>query len=300
MINVIVKRNEIFLEINNNYHYYKILELEKEFEDIMYECGIKNNDKIFLILDFESQTLDYYSTIFSYYNLKIKRAINFSDILKNSKEEYIYLGENSSLNIKGEVIESIDIKSSDEFDFSGIKTININHDNIEEIFNMIKKGKAQNLINSSINYKHSTYVAIAVLIILLSNIIISLVYNTKNLNIKNSVYINKISKLKNNIEIEKIYNKKLEKQIQDNENLKDINNFLEKKEYYTLIKNIINATQRGIYFKTITYIDEKLILEGVASDYTSIVSLFNDYNIEYLLSHGDNIGFKISKEVKNE
>lgn len=300
MINIIVKRNEIFLEINNNYHYYKILELEKEFEDIMYECEIKNNEKIFLILDFEANDLEYYNTIFSYYNLKLKKAIKFLDILKNTKEEYIYLGENSSLNIKGEKVDNIDVKLSDNFDFSGVKTININRDNIEEIFDIIKKGKAPNILNKTISYKNTVYIAISVLIILISNLVISLAYNTKSLDNKNSINLNKISKLKNHIDIEKIYNKKLEKQILENEDIKDINEFIEKKEYYSLIKKILDASQKGIYFKTITYVDKRLVLEGIASDYSSMMKIFNDYKIEYLLSSNDNVGFKVSKEVKNE
>lgn len=297
MINIIVKKSEIFLEINTNYYYYEIMELEKEFEDIMYECGIKSNEKIHLIMDFESNDLEYYENIFKFYKLKIKKITSFVDVIKKQNKEYIYLGENQSLDIFSDKVKKIDVKISDNFDFSGLDIIYISKNNIADIFNMIKNSKTKNLKKISINYKNKAYIIVSIILIISTFIFTKIMYNDTPLDIKNKKYIEKELKLKQDFNVIKLYNKNLENEIKSNEKLKKIDEFILKKEYYSIIKNILNYSKEGIYFKNITYLDKKIVLEGVSNNYESIIKFFNDYKIEYLLSVEDNIGFKISKEL---
>lgn len=297
MINIIVKKSEIFLEINTNYYYYEIMELEKEFEDIMYECGIKSNEKIHLIMDFESNDLEYYENIFKFYKLKIKKITSFVDVIKKQNKEYIYLGENQSLDIFSDKVKKIDVKISDNFDFSGLDIIYISKNNIADIFNMIKNSKTKNLKKISINYKNKAYIIVSIILIVSTFIFTKIMYNVTPLDIKNKKYIEKEIKLKQDFNVIKLYNKNLENEIKSNEKLKKIDEFILKKEYYSIIKNILNYSKEGIYFKNITYLDKKIVLEGVSNNYESIIKFFNDYKIEYLLSVEDNIGFKISKEL---
>lgn len=297
MINIIVKKSEIFLEVNTNYYYYEIMELEKEFEDIMYECGIKSNEKIHLIMDFESNDLEYYENIFKFYKLKIKKITSFVDVIKKQNKEYIYLGENQSLDIFSDKVKKIDVKISDNFDFSGLDIIYISKNNIADIFNMIKNSKTKNLKKISINYKNKAYIIVSIILIVSTFIFTKIMYNVTPLDIKNKKYIEKEIKLKHDFNVIKLYNKNLENEIKSNEKLKKIDEFILKKEYYSIIKNILNYSKEGIYFKNITYLDKKIVLEGVSNNYESIIKFFNDYKIEYLLSVEDNIGFKISKEL---
>lgn len=100
MIKIFAKKDEIFLKCKEKIYYFKLIELEKDLEDIIFQCNLDKKEKIYLILDFEAYESQYYIDIFTFYNFKIRKLVEFQEILSMLNEEIIYLGEKGSLHIK--------------------------------------------------------------------------------------------------------------------------------------------------------------------------------------------------------
>lgn len=300
MIKIFAKKDEIFLKCKEKIYYFKLIELEKDLEDIIFQCNLDKKEKIYLILDFEANESQYYIDIFTFYNFKIRKLVEFQEILSMLNEEIIYLGEKSSLHIKDKKIEKIDVCLSDEFDYNGIRSIYVRKENIEEIFDIIEKVKIRKIYAINLLKKDQILILISAMFLISSYITTTILYSTDKL--EKSIQVNRVKKGKIDADIlnTKEYIKKLEKEISENEVVQYLSLEIKNTEYYTLIKDIISYTKKGIDLKSIEYINNTLIVEGQADDYNSVINNFKDFTIDYLVSENDRIGFKILKEGLND
>ena len=300
MIKIFAKKDEIFLKCKEKIYYFKLIELEKDLEDIIFQCNLDKKEKIYLILDFEANESQYYIDIFTFYNFKIRKLVEFQEILSMLNEEIIYLGEKSSLHIKDKKIEKIDVCLSDEFDYNSIRSIYVRKENIEEIFDIIEKVKIRKIYAINLLKKDQILILISAMFLISSYITTTILYSTDKL--EKSIQANRVKKGKIDADIlnTKEYIKKLEKEISENEVVQDLSLEIKNTEYYTLIKDMISYTKKGIDLKSIEYINNTLIVEGQADDYNSVINNFKDFTIDYLVSENDRIGFKILKEGLND
>ena len=70
MIKIFAKKDEIFLKCKEKIYYFKLIELEKDLEDIIFQCNLDKKEKIYLILDFEANESQYYIDTVSYTHLR--------------------------------------------------------------------------------------------------------------------------------------------------------------------------------------------------------------------------------------
>lgn len=293
MTEIFIKKNKIFIKKQDEIFSFKFVDLEKDFEEIMLQANLSKKDKFTVILDVKTREIEYYKDIFVFFNLRIKKLFKMEEYIKTLNEEIVYLGEESSLHFDGKNIEELDVTYEDNYDFANIKTLYVDEENINEIFKAIAKVKLTNEIKNPYLIKNLILLICSIAILSLSFVISSTFFNVARLQKEINVIKNKKIKLDANIIATKTYIKNLQKELEKNENLliQDVN--LSKKEYYTLIKYIIDSSKKGINFKRIDYGDKELILEGVADKYEGILQNFSTAKIDYLISLDEGIGFKV-------
>lgn len=293
MTEIFIKKNKIFIKKQDEIYSFKFVDLEKDFEEIMLQANLSKKDKFTVILDVKTREIEYYKDIFAFFNLRIKKLFKMEEYIKALNEEIVYLGEESSLHFDGKNIEELDVTYEDNYDFANIKTLYVNEENINEIFKTIAKVKLTNEIKNPYLIKNLILLICSIVILSLSFVISSTFFNVARLQKEINVIKNKKIKLDANIIATKTYIKNLQKEVEKNESLliQDVN--LSKKEYYTLIKYIIDSSKKGINFKRIDYGDKELILEGVADKYEGILQSFSTAKIDYLISLDEGIGFKV-------
>lgn len=299
MIKVYVNKYEIYFKIEDKISYYKFEELEKELENILEDLMIENKSKIFLIIDFEAEDIEFYQNIFSFYKLNIKYAIYFKDVIKKTNKEIIYIGEESSLKIKGNTEEVLNIKKRDNFDFEGIEFILIDENSIDDVFELVEKYKVKNILDKN-NFETVILLAILSITILISYTFLSYIYNVDNIDKEIKKLDFEIISIKQKINDINIQIENIDKEIEKNDNNDNILNVLSKKEEYKVIEHLINLNNKGFQFKNIEYDNQNLLIEGVLEDFYEIEKNLNEFKLEYLLSYEDKISYKILEKFNIE
>lgn len=293
MINIFIKSDEMYIKTNEDIFYYNFKELEKELESILEYSNLEKNSKIKLILDYDAYDIEMYISIFDYYNINIKKAIYFIEVLKELNKEIVYIGKSNSIIISNNKVEEISLKISDDYDYTGIETLIINQDSIDKVFDMIEKSKSKNIIKQ--NYDILYILAFMLLLIFLAYYLSIYFYNIQKIDVELNDYNKELTILKEKIRDKNDILKDLESKIQKYNKMEYIE--LSRIDTHKLILYLINLTNKSYKLKEIEYKNNILFIDGNVDSFFKMNKDFEDAEIIYLKSDNNELNFRLKTKM---
>ncbi|WP_068267496.1 hypothetical protein [Caviibacter abscessus] len=298
MIYVYIKINEIFFDVDGDIYFFNYSDINNDINNIVDQLVIQENEKVFMILDSDKQDAKIYIAALKQCKLATKKLIYLYDIFLSLKKDILIVGDKLSIKIENSKIEELDIKKSDSFDFDGFEHIYINHDSIGYIFELCKNSKIKNRLSLNINFSNISLI-FCIFILFICYLISSYLYEIKN--IENGVINtnNKINEI--DIKINEV-NKNVISKEDEISRLPNTDKFMEelgRKNIYILLDKLLNLSKNNVNYSNIKYVNDEIIIEGIADNYSDIEAEFYNAKIEYLLNTEYGIKFKIRVKVIN-
>lgn len=263
---------------NNNINFLKnLLSYRKE------KFYMNFTENLFMDIFLEKREIKRIKDTFRKYGWKLCKIKTDFDCLynyfKDRNMEILQLGEKESIRFviedrKISEIEKLELKiedlgNVDEFDFGDMKVIEVEEENIKSIFMGEELFESPNFIGKSqinLNMNKITVKDIFLIIVVLSGIMFSGYLIPLKKEKKKNEEIRKEIKIKENNYL-RTKSEKIPDYSEELEILGEINDSMKRKEYYSLIKFLIDNSIYGIDYTKIEYENRKWTVQGEISNF---------------------------------
>lgn len=287
-----LNKNKINVELILHFSYFLIDEkINTKINGITKKWYLNYNENKYLEIFLEKSKINNWKKILKKYKFDITNIkIDFDTIFNFYKKEnceILQFGEIESVNMKIEnekieEFEKIDLKMEDideSYDFSGVKTIFEEDDDIMSIFLGGQMYENPNFLKNEHTFSVDYINNIKIKDIFIFGILI-LSYFIFN----NFIPVEKVKKENQKIkmstkELEKRYLKEKSEEIPSYSKelnlLNEIDNSLKRKEFYSMIKFLVDSSEIGIDYTKINYENKKWIIQGEILDFNNFEKFEN-------------------------
>lgn len=278
---ILILDKKVMINKDNEIIEYKITNIYKELEDIVYEYDIKKTIIILNDINHISKIVEILGScgvdIKKIYNLYEIIFNKYNEIIIKENEEYFYISNK----------EKINIDYQDDFKYFDIEVLCIDILKDEKI-------NAKNLIDKIVNVKYLIILLLSILFI--AYILLSYLYKIENLvNIK-ILKSNELELKIREYQVEEINYKKMSEKKKESFFYENI----EKYKYEKILDKIINSSNEYFYFDQIYIHNGTINLKGVCKNLDKLNKYFIKYDVNKLLKSKEYIFFDIDLKNKGD